>query len=366
MKRLLVLSLAALMPGAALAAPASFLLPPSVTVPAFEGFAPAGFELAAFEIPEIGAAKAVPAPPATVDEAAFAAWLKSLRKEAAAQGVPAATLDDALNGLQPIPKVLDLENTQPEHTITYEEYLARVVSEKRVALGREKLALHKDALAAVTQRTGVPSEIIVALWGVESYFGQRQGDYPIVAALATLAFGGKRPAFYRGELHQALKILAEEGMPSAGLKGSWAGAMGQCQFMPSSYRRLAVDGNGDGKRDIWNTPEDVFASAGNYLQKVGWKAGEPWSQRVLLPPGFDAGLADGKYHPLSEWKLLGVKPWEAQSFPAKDLSATLMLPGGITAPAVLAYPNLKTILNWNRSAYFATSIGFIADAVAAK
>ncbi|MBI5625463.1 MAG: lytic murein transglycosylase [Elusimicrobia bacterium] len=292
----------------------------------------------------------------------FKAWLAALRSEAASLGIPAAVLQDALTGLTTQQSVLDLENTQPEHTITFEAYIDKVVA-SRVERGRQMFVENRVQLEAISARYKVPGQVITALWGIETKYGQYMGEFVIVRALATLAYAGKRPAFFRKELMEALRILAEEGMKSRDLKGSWAGAMGQCQFMPSSYRRLAADGDGDGKRDIWKNRMDVFASAANYLSKAGWRMADTWGQEVRLPENFDQSLADLKVvKTVLAWKGYNVAALDG-SLPDDRLEASIIRPSGPGGRSFMVLANWRVFYSWNRSSYFCTAAGILSDRI---
>lgn len=305
-------------------------------------------------------------------ETGFPEWLAGLRSEAAAQGVSGATLDAALGGLRPLAKVIELDRKQPERTMRFEQYLARVVTDSRVARGRELFRRHGDLFARVGREYGVPGRFIAALWGIETDFGRNTGGFDVVAALATLAHDGRRSAYFRAELLDALKILDQGHVRRADMRGSWAGAMGQCQFMPSSFLRYAVDDDGDGRRDIWGTLPDVVASAANYLRASGWDARWTWGREVRLPPGFDVSLAragaaadaaSGAARPLGEWQRLGVRRSDGSDLPRADVAASLILPDGRDGRAFLVYANYDVILRWNRSLYFATAVGLLADRI---
>ena len=294
----------------------------------------------------------------------FAEWREEVRSEALSQGISAATFDAAFEGIEPIPRVIELDRSQPEVTITFAQYLERVVPESRVAQGRELLAKHRDLLEPIGREYGVPPRFIVALWGIETSFGRFLGGFPVIGALATLAHDGRRSAYFRGELLHALRILEDGHITPDAMVGSWAGAMGQSQFMPSSFVRYAVDHDGDGKRDIWGTQEDVFASAANYLVQAGWRNGEIWGRQVQLPAGFDQGLADLKVKKtLAEWQALGLRRADGSDLPQAAMSGSVVLPGGEGGPAYLVYDNYRTIMRWNRSFYFATSVGLLADRI---
>ncbi|MCC7273083.1 MAG: lytic murein transglycosylase [Alphaproteobacteria bacterium] len=305
--------------------------------------------------------------PAMANEQPFDAWLAELRQEALGRGIAPATLDAAFVGIEPIPRVIELDRRQPEGTMTFAEYRTRVVSPQRIETGRQKLAEHAMLLKEVERRYGVPARFIVALWGVETGYGRNMGTYPVVGALATLAYDGRRAAFFRSELLNALRILQEGHIAPAAMRGSWAGAMGQSQFMPSSFLRFAVDYDGDGRRDIWGTQGDVFASIANYLASSGWVSGLVWGRPVLVPAGFDreASGADNR-RPLGDWTRRGVRQIDGKPLPAADVQAGIVLPErDAQAPAFVVYENFRVLLRWNRSNYFALAVSELADRIAA-
>ena len=218
----------------------------------------------------------------------FEAWQAELRTEALSKGISPDVFDTAFVGLQPIKRVIELDRSQPEFTMTLDTYLSKVVSNTRVKNARQKLTEHKKVLDEVSKKFGVQSRFIVALWGIETNFGQHTGGFPVIAALATLAHDGRRSSYFRGELLNALQIIEEGHITSKNMKGSWAGAMGQSQFMPSSFLSYAYDYNGDGRRDIWTTRNDVFASIANYLSSVGWRDDITWGREVIVPSTLNA------------------------------------------------------------------------------
>ena len=294
----------------------------------------------------------------------FPRWLEGLRAEAASLGVRPATLDIALNGLQPIPRVIELDRKQPEFTLTFRQYMDRVAPASRVAAGRRKLRENRRLLEDVGRKFGVPPRFIVALWGIETDFGRLRGNFPVISALATLAYDGRRGAFFRRELMDALAILDGNHIPFVEMRGSWAGAMGQCQFMPSSFRAFAVDYDGDGRKDIWDTLADVFASAANYLARSGWKGDRTWGRPVRLPAGFDATLADPNVPKrLGDWQRLGVRRADGGDLPERELAASLVLAEVPGSAAFLVYDNYHVILKWNRSTFFALAVGSLADRI---
>lgn len=295
----------------------------------------------------------------------FDQWLHDLRAEARGKGISDSVLDDAFKGVRPIPRVIELDRRQPEFTLTWAEYLGRVVNDARAERGRTLASENARLLTDVAGRFNVAPGIVVALWGIESDFGRLTGGFNVIAALATLAFDGRRASFFRGELMEALRILQSERMPAAAMLGSWAGAMGQCQFMPSSFRNFAVDFDGDGRRDIWTSLPDVLGSAANYLAKSGWKSGESWGDPVLVTRGIDPAVASlDKRRPTSAWLADGIAPRDGGALrePA-DRQAALLLPDGVAGPAYLVYRNFSAILRWNRSNFFALAAGTLADRV---
>ena len=311
------------------------------------------------------AVSAIAAPlSAAANQAPFAEWLADLWVEARERGVSEAILDAALSDIAPIERVIELDRRQPEGTITFEQYLSRIVTDGRVREGRERLAQNRALLEEVAARFGVQPRFIVALWGIETSFGNFTGGFPVVDALATLAYDGRRSAYFRGELLQALQILDEGHITPEDMRGSWAGAMGQAQFMPSSFLSYAFDYDGDGQKDIWKTRADVFASAANYLGRVGWRDDITWGRRVQLPAGFDVALTGVKTRKrLSEWQALGVRRADGTDLPTRDLEASVVMPDGPDGSAYVVYDNYRALLRWNRSLYFATAVGHLADRI---
>jgi len=308
----------------------------------------------------------VAAAPARSQDAKFTTWLEGVRTEARQNGISDSILDAAFVGVSPIPRVIELDRSQPESTLTFEQYMARVIPESRVREGRKKLAANRAELEIAQKRFGVQARFIVALWGIETNFGKHTGGFSVIAALSTLAYDGRRSAYFRKELMAALQILEEGHITADAMKGSWAGAMGQSQFMPTSFTRFAVDANGDGRRDIWTTKADVFGSAANYLARSGWQGDRTWGRRVTLPAGFDRSLATLDIQKtLSEWQSLGVRRANGDDLPkVAGMKASLIFPGDEAAPPHLVYENFRTILKWNRSNYFATAVGTLADRIA--
>lgn len=312
----------------------------------------------------LGAAVLLPAA-ADAAETSFEDWLRGFREEAAQKGIKRGTLDQAFAGVAPIPRVLELDRSQPEVRLTFEQYFARVVNRARIETGRARLAENRELLAQVTQKHRVQPRFIVALWAVETDFGRLTGGFNIFAALATLAYDGRRAQFFRDELLNAIRIVDRGLAKASDMRGSWAGAMGQSQFMPSSYLAYAVDFDGDGRADIWNSRADVFASIANYLVRAGWKDDETWGRQVTLPAGFDRALVDHNKvtKPLAEWRALGVRAADGGELPQRDLAASIVQPDGEAGRAFAVYGNFRSIMRWNRSVNFATSVGLLADSI---
>lgn len=291
----------------------------------------------------------------------FSQWRQALREEALGSGIEAALFDRLLGSISPDPGVLKADSSQPEFTRPVWEYLDGAVSASRIGRGRVLLAQHNLVLQRIEQRYGVEPQVLVAIWGLESNFGNNIGSHSVIRSLATLAFEGRRKAFWRGQLLAALQIVQNGDIAGERMVGSWAGAMGQTQFMPTTYNQHAVDFDGDGKRDLWNSSTDALASAAHYLQSSGWQSGQPWGFEVRLPAGFDYALADPEQRrTLAEWSTLGVRPVVSNTV-ATDTSANLLLPAGHQGPAFLLLNNFRSILRYNNSTSYALAIGLLAD-----
>lgn len=298
---------------------------------------------------------------------AFQTWLDGVKRDARAQGVSDATLEAAFDGVEPIARVIELDRSQPESTMTFAQYRERIVSDARISKGRAMLAEHRALLDEIGPKYGVQPRFIVALWGIETNFGANTGGFPVIASLATLAYDGRRSDYFRKELMNALQILEEGHIEPARMMGSWAGAMGQSQFMPSSFLNYAQDHDGNGHKDIWGTKADVFASAANYLSSVGWRDDITWGREVTLPSSFEPLLADPRVvKKISDWERLGVRKADGSDLPGRDLDASIVLPDGPDGPAFMIYDNYRAILRWNRSHYFATSVGLLSDRIAGR
>jgi membrane-bound lytic murein transglycosylase B len=296
--------------------------------------------------------------------AGFAGFLAGVRAEALREGVRPEVVDQALHGVQPNPRVIELDNHQPEFTLTWAQYKARVLPESRMAKAREYAAKEAALLASCVQRYGAEPGVIIGIWGLESGFGAKTGTFSIVESLATLAYSAHRAAYFRKELINALRILNNGDVTARGMTGSWAGAMGQPQFMPSSYLEYAVDYDGDGRRDIWTNRADVFGSVANYLGKCGWRPGEPWGQPVLLPRGFAGPVGRENMRPLGSWAAAGVRRADGRPFSRDDVHGAVLQPDGPGTEAFMVYANFHVIRRYNPSDFYALGVGLLGIASA--
>lgn len=305
-----------------------------------------------------------PTDPAATPTRDFALWITRLREEARAAGIDDATLDIAFSGVQLLPQVVERDRSQAEFTRAVWDYLDTAASDARVLRGQQRLQELRTVLDAAARQHGVPPEIVVAIWGMESNYGANYGDIPTIDALATLGFDGRRGAWARGQLIAALRILQSGDIARERMIGSWAGAMGQTQFLPSVYLAHAVDADGDGRRDIWGSMADVVASTANFLRHEGWRPGQPWGAEVQLPAGFDVGRADGALRQsASQWAAEGVRRIDGAPLP--DLpEAALLLPAGARGPAFLVGPNFRTLLRYNNATSYALGVGLLAQRLA--
>ena len=316
-------------------------------------------------------APAAPAAPRPADllgvtgEGYFIDWLNGFYAQAQTAGVSRGVLDSALSGLSPDPRVLALDSRQPEFARPVGDYIRSTVSAQRIAIGREKMQAIPQ-LQTIEQVWGVPREVLIAIWAMESRFGVQTGDMDVIRSLATLAALGRRRTWAEGELMACLKILSEGDAPRGMLRGSWAGAMGQTQMLPSTYLSFAADGDGDGRRDIWNSAPDALASAANLLGHDGWRRDEGWAREVILPPGFDYGLAEGPADVPYTWAGRGAARADGVAWNATEGAAPciLLLPSGAEGPAFLALPNHFVIRKYNNSLAYALAVGLLADAFA--
>lgn len=294
----------------------------------------------------------------------FAQWQAGFRQQALQAGITPATFDRAFIGITPDMDVIKADRSQPEFTRPVWEYLEGALSPLRVRNGKKLLDQHAVLLSQLEQRYGVDRSVLVSVWGMESNFGQFQGSKSVIRSLATLAYEGRRPAFAQAQLIAALQILQNGDIQPEAMLGSWAGAMGQTQFIPTTYNTHAVDFDGDGRRDIWKSSADALASTAHYLQSSGWKRGEPWGFEVQVPGSFDYWLADGSLRKsVAEWQQLGVTLPAGARAPAgtEQLSAALLLPAGARGPAFLVLDNFRAILKYNNSSSYALAVSLLAE-----
>ncbi len=301
--------------------------------------------------------------PAAIDDPEFSTCVANrLRPQAIARGIPGADFDRYMAGISPDRSVLDLLNAQPEFTTAIWDYLAGLVDDERVADGRAMLETHRELLARVSAQYGVDAETIVAVWGVESDYGRIHGKRPLLQSLSVLSCLGRRQEFFRGEFLATLKLLHDGDLRDPGITGSWAGAFGHTQFMPTTYARIAVDGDGDGRRDLVNSVPDALASTANYLKRSGWRTGRPWGFEVKLPAGFDASLAGRtSRRPLSDWVARGVRRVDGSPIAVSDARSAVLLPAGKSGPAFLVFRNYDAIYSYNAAESYALAIATLAD-----
>ncbi|RRH84120.1 lytic murein transglycosylase [Variovorax beijingensis] len=340
-------AIAALVAGCASAPPGPASQPPGSTAGARPATAPTP----------------TPAAPdaAALEQQRFAKWVADFRATARASGIREATLQSAFDQVQFLPRVIELDRSQPEFTRTVWDYLDNTVSPQRIAMGQDKLQQVRAEADAAAARYGVPGTIVVAIWGMESNYGGNYGSTPVIDALATLGFEGRREDWARRELLAALKILDSGDIARDRMIGSWAGAMGQTQFLPSNFLAYAVDADGDGRRDIWDSMPDVVASTANFLSRSGWQAGMPWGVEVRLPAGFDYGRADmAVRQPSAQWAAEGITTLDGQPLP-EFADGSVLLPAGAQGPAFLVGPNFRAVLRYNNSTNYALAVGLLAQ-----
>lgn len=303
------------------------------------------------------------------DVAYFPDYIDALKVYAKEQGIDDKTIDIAFEGIHYVEHVIKADKGQPEKKITLNEYLSRIVSPARVALAKQKYLEFYPQLTQATTLTHIPQTYILALWGVESTYGKYQGKEDIISALSTLAFEGRRESFFAKELISALTILQNGHIQKSEFRGSWAGAMGQNQFMPSSYLAYGLDGDNDGVIDIWNNMADVFASTGNYLSTVGWNSQERWGNKIKIPQNFDItqlGLESDKSKLVVDWLDMGVKFIGNEPAPSNTTQAWIVVPEVGTDEGYLVYNNFRTLMHWNRSYHFAISVGMLVDSLSTE
>ena len=312
----------------------------------------------------VPAALMVPVTQAADSSPSFQSCVAQLRDKAIDAGVSRQTATQVLAKAEHLDRVIELDRRQPEFTTTFADYLNRRVNDDKVKEGRALLAEHHDLLKRVQRETGVPPAYLVAFWGLETHFGRYFGKMSVPSSLATLACDERRSDYFTGELISALRIIDEGAISADNMEGSWAGAMGHVQFMPSVFLRYAVDADHDGKRDLWHSLPDAMMSAGNFLNHLGWDPDYRWGREVLLPDNFNYALADGEKKPLSAWRKLGITDAFGKPLADEDIDASLVIPAGHRGPAFLAYKNFNVIMGWNRSEYYAIAVGYLADRIA--
>jgi len=307
---------------------------------------------------------ALPIPQAHAASAAFERWVERLWPQARAKGISSAMYSRAFKGVSPDPDVLKRAEHQPEFVKPVWDYLASAVSDKRIANGQEMLRRHGKLLAGIEARYGVDRHILLAIWGMETSYGAFRGKKNVIRSLATLGFQGSRQKFGRSQLLAALQILQRGDVKPARMTGSWAGAMGHTQFIPTTYNAHAVDYTGDGRRDIWGSIADALASTGNYLKVSKWRTGETWGYEVALPGGFNYALSGRKnVKTLAQWRSLGVVRVRGKAFPRPDDRASIILPAGATGPAFAMLNNFRSILRYNNATSYALAVGHLADRI---
>lgn len=309
-----------------------------------------------------GAPSPSPAQPLTSDQAAYQSFVREFRSVALRRGIPEALYDRAFRGLTPDPEVIEKNNRQPEFVLPTSQYVTLVVTDTRVNGGRAKLSELAADLKRMERRYGVERYVLAAIWGLETLYGKMRGKRNVIRSLSTLAYKGRRAKFGRNQLLAALDILKAGDITVERMTGSWAGAMGHTQFIPTSYKAYAVDFTGDGRRDIWDTPQDALASTANYLRRNGWISGRPWGHQVVLPAHFDPGLAGRKdERAVRHWRRTGLRRAGGGAFPHPDDPAYLYLPAGRDGPAFLLRRNFRSIMRYNPAHKYALAIGRLAD-----
>ena len=301
---------------------------------------------------------------ATIDQADFNRWLDGVRQEARERGISPSLVQRAFEGLTPSAKILSFDKRQPEFSLGFWEYFERGVNPDRIAFGKNKILENQNFLTEISQRHGVQPRFLVAFWGLETDFGRVKGSHPLVQSLATLAYNPRRGDFFRAELMTLLEIIDAGHMTLSEAKGSWAGAFGHTQFMPSTFAQYAIDGNKDGKIHLIDSQIDALHSAANYLKNLGWDDQKTWGREVLVPKNFDFGLAQlYEKQSLTFWHQQGITTISGSALPNVDIEAALLLPAGLEGPAFLVYENFYRIMDWNKSIFFALNVGLLSDAI---
>jgi membrane-bound lytic murein transglycosylase B len=294
----------------------------------------------------------------------FASCLEQKAEAAVSAGVDETRVKSEFAQLKFVPRVIELDRSQPEFVSTFPDYYSKRVNEWRINKGREKYDMYRDFLHELTAEYGVPGHYIISFWGLETNYGGYKGNMSTLDSLATLACEPRRATFFTQELFLALKLMDRENLNKAQMQGSWAGAMGHTQFMPTAYTNYAIDGDGDGVVNLWESEKDALASAAHFLWKLGWTPGLRWGREVQLPQGFDYALAGGKSQSVSEWASLGVTKADGSALGQADIEARLIVPAGASGPAFLRYANFRTILRWNNSEFYGIAVGQLANQIA--
>jgi lytic murein transglycosylase len=295
------------------------------------------------------------------EDATFSAWLERLKAEARAKNISEQTIAGTFQSAQYLPDVIILDRTQPEFISTFSTYIQKRVTQSRVATGRQMLLKHRALLTQIEMHYGVPKSILVAFWGLETNYGANKGNYGLPSALMTLAYEGRRATFFRSQLIDMMQILDAGHNHVNAMRGSWAGAMGHMQFMPSTFLAYATDADADGRNDIWGSLPDAFSSAANYLSSIGWRQGEPVALEVTLPPKFEYYQAQLEIRQSTkDWAALGIKQVDGASLPVLD-NAAILLPQGWQGPVFLVASNFDVVMKWNRSVNYALSVSHLAD-----
>jgi membrane-bound lytic murein transglycosylase B len=315
--------------------------------------------------PPVVAPQPLPPLPVLGGDADFQAFIRDFETTAIAEGITPETYNKAMDGIAPIPAIQQVIDNQPEFTRQIWSYLDAAVSARRIADARAMLTRYANVLSGIEASSGVPREILVAIWGMETDYGASIGAYNLFSSLTTQAWTGPRQRYARGELLAALKLLQQENYPVSEMTSSWAGAFGQTQFMPSTFFKYATDGDGDGKIDLWASPADALASTAKLISQEGWQTGKPWFYEVTLPKDFDFSLSDlDDTRPLSDWAAMGVLTASGTALPQNSDPASLYLPAGARGPAFMLFDNFRVILKYNNAAAYALAVGLLADSMA--
>ncbi len=296
-------------------------------------------------------------------ENGFPAWRDKLRAEVVSDGISAETFDITFADIvSPNPKVISLDRNQPEMTQTFDTYLSAQINDRRVRIGQRMMQKYPTWLERIEDKYSVQKRFLLALWGIESGYGENQGSFSVIHSLATLAYDGRRSNYFRKELIEALRLIDDGTIPHHRMRGSWAGAMGYFQFMPSSFRQFAIDEDRSGSINIWHSVPDALGSAANYLAGKNWQYDQTWGREVKLPVGFDVSIAGLETRfSLAHWQNLGVRRINGRSLPTPDMAASLVIPDGPQGRAYLVYDNFRVLMSWNRSVLFSLAVGILSD-----